>query len=72
MTETIKVIYEGGRGVRDRERYLARQRRYNKSEKGRARWLRYRLSGKGAEADRRQYWRRRDEGIPWTRPKKSR
>jgi hypothetical protein len=25
----------------DREKYLARQRRYNASEKGRARWRRY-------------------------------
>lgn len=38
----------------DREKYLERQRRYNASEKGHARWLRYSRSPKGCEAKRRQ------------------
>jgi len=36
-----------------REKYLERQRRYNQSEKGRARWRKYGTSPKKLEADRR-------------------
>jgi hypothetical protein len=44
--------------VTSRERYLAAQRRYNHSEKGRARYKKYRLSDGGRAAERRWIVRR--------------
>ena len=40
--------------VSARARYLERQRRYNASEKGRARWARYEKTEKGRERHERQ------------------